>query len=348
MPKFFLSMVMILALALPNLQSGCWYDPAVEARLAKVQFADWSGWVRALSGDVPVQVGGETRRITTRFSPYLFDGTSPAYDFVLEQISAWYPADQIEEDEFGAQGEKNLILTIPGSERPDEIVVLTAHLDSRSNTADHLDAPGADDNASGSAALLEAARVLRPQSGQESGLPRTLRIIWFTAEEQGMIGSYNYAADHSLDGIVGVINVDMIGYDGDGDRCFELHVGVLPESQPVGQCFANAIAIYAIDLRYEFLTTTATTRSDHSAFWNHEVGALSVSENFFTSYEPESCGARDANPNYHGPGDTYANMHPQYAFDVSRAAIAAAFSLASPQPAPFVQYFPLFQMLKID
>lgn len=328
----------------PALVSGsedfCGYDPAVDALLGQVKFADWSDWVHGLSGDMDVQAGGQSRRITTRYSPRLFDGGSPAYGYVREQIGAWYPVDQIEEDPFSApvtgQTWKNLVLTIPGAQSPDEIVILSAHLDSTSSTPQ---APGADDNATGSAALLEAARVLRGTS-----LPRTLRIIWFTGEEFGMLGSAAYTQDHALTGVVGVINLDMIGYDGDGDRCFEVHAGILPQSQTVGQCLLNALETYAIDLHAEYLTTQATDRSDHSSFWRHRVGALELSENLVYNGDGGACSPQDINPNYHNPSDTFANMHPAYGFDVARAGLAAAFSLASEGPLS-KQFFPVILSL---
>jgi leucyl aminopeptidase len=232
---------------------------------------------------------------------------------------------------------KNLILTIPGSVRPQEEVLLTAHLDSTSSSPATL-APGANDNATGAAALLEAARVLQGRT-----LPRTLRIIWFTGEEQNMIGSSAYAAEHDLSGVQAVINLDMFGYDGDGDRCFELHVGTLEESAQVAGCYAFAVGAYAPELRFDTLTQSATTSSDHDPFWNKGIGAVEVLENHFNVPSadgfPPGCSGRDPSPHYHRTTDTLANMHPAYAYAIARAGLAAAFGLASPNLVfvPFVQ-----------
>lgn len=309
-------------------QFGCGYASQVDALLEQTTQEEWSGWVKRLSGAEDALVGGKYTRITTRSSAALFDGTSRGYDYVREQVETWYPG-QVEEDPYtGIAGKtwKNLILDIPGSVYPDEIVILSAHLDSVST--------GADDNASGSAVLLEAARILQGQS-----LPRSLRLIWFTGEEQGLYGSLAYTRDHALTGVVGVINADMMGFDSNNDRCFELHVGTMPASEKVGRCFVNAIQTYGLDLRYDYLIGSATTRSDHASFWRAGVGAVEVLENVFNDQQPNGCAGADPSPYYHTPNDTFANMSPAYGFAVSRAALAAAFSLASPVPLQML-YFP--------
>jgi Zn-dependent M28 family amino/carboxypeptidase len=316
--------------------TGCGYSSPVADLLAQVDQAHWSGWIRQLSGVDPVTVGGQAFTIKTRYTYALFDdtlagGRSMGFDFVREQVSARYPAAQIEEDTFHPYSSpdrtwKNLILTIPGTEHPEQIVILSAHLDSTSNDQ-YNSAPGADDNATGSATLLEAARVL-----QGHPLPRTVRLIWFTGEEQGLIGSGAYVFDHALDGIVGVINLDMFGYDGDGDRCFELHIGDLPASNIIGRCFARSITAFNFDLKYDYITSGATRSSDHASFWNHNVGALEVLENYQYNSEPAGCTNRDWSPYYHTTSDTFDHLSLPFSFDVAQAALATAFSLANPLP----------------
>ncbi|HEU4752130.1 MAG TPA: M20/M25/M40 family metallo-hydrolase, partial [Armatimonadota bacterium] len=84
----------------------------------------------------------------------------------------------------------NTVAEIPGSERPEEVVILGAHLDSWDLGT------GATDNGTGSMAVLEAARAI-----QSLGLrpKRTLRFILFTGEEQGLVGSREYVKTHSAD-----------------------------------------------------------------------------------------------------------------------------------------------------
>jgi hypothetical protein len=84
----------------------------------------------------------------------------------------------------------NTVADITGSEKPDEVVILGAHLDSWDL------GQGVTDNGTGSMVVLEAARAI-VQSGVRP--KRTLRFILFSAEEEGLIGSAAYAAQHAAD-----------------------------------------------------------------------------------------------------------------------------------------------------
>jgi hypothetical protein len=94
----------------------------------------------------------------------------------------------------------NVVGVKPGLVHPEQIYVVGAHYDSAGN-------PGADDNASGVAGVLEAARVLSQYSFEA-----TIVFIAFDREEQGLIGSYHYAAEHAADIIMGMVSMDMIAY----------------------------------------------------------------------------------------------------------------------------------------
>lgn len=86
--------------------------------------------------------------------------------------------------------EHNIIAEIPGTDLKDEVVIFGAHFDSWQS------ATGATDNAAGSAAMMEAARILM-ETIKESGIQprRTLRIALWTGEEQGLLGSRAYAKE---------------------------------------------------------------------------------------------------------------------------------------------------------
>ena len=118
----------------------------------------------------------------------------------------------------------NVIAIRKGLVYPDEYVVCGAHYDSYNKFDGHPDsllAPGADDNASGVAGVLEMARILAPCTFE-----RSVIFCNFAAEEIGLIGSAAYAkdcADQLLD-IVGYFNLDMIGYLEEGS---DIHVNLL-------------------------------------------------------------------------------------------------------------------------
>lgn len=122
----------------------------------------------------------------------------------------------------------SVVLTIPGSEKPEEIVVLGGHLDSISGWGNSsARAPGADDNASGIAVLTETLRVLA-----ESGLrpKRTIQIMGYAAEEVGLRGSQDIAGQYAAAGkkVIGVIQFDMSNFAGDGNVIYLLTDNVDP------------------------------------------------------------------------------------------------------------------------
>lgn len=121
----------------------------------------------------------------------------------------------------------NLEIVITGTELPDEIYAAGAHYDSTST--DPRDAPGADDNGSGTAAVVEIARALSGCSFR-----RTIRLLLFSNEEQGMIGSAAYAREARArgDDIRGFLNLDMIAYGPPGE---DLDVATRPAYSALAQ-----------------------------------------------------------------------------------------------------------------
>jgi leucyl aminopeptidase len=320
----------------PSVAYDCSYDPVVDDLIHQTDQAKWLDWIEKLSGEESVTVSGTEYLVETRYSSPMFSGapTAKAYDFALQQAQSWhYGQDRLEEhayDAGGGQTWKNLVLTLPGESFPDEIVLITGHLDSI-NMSDVMHAPGANDNGTGDATLFEAARLLR-----QYRFRRTIKIVWFTGEEDGLLGSEAYVDDHPTAGFLGVVNLDMFGWDGDGDRCFEIHAGTLPQSQDVGNCFDDSLTTYGLGLARDYLTWGATDRSDHASFWQVNVGAIEIAENFFNDGLPDGCVGQDANPGYHTVNDTIgANMTPSFGFDIARAGLATIAAMALPIAACF-------------
>lgn len=99
----------------------------------------------------------------------------------------------------------NVLATIPGTENPELVYVVGAHFDSRA------EGPGADDNTSGTAMILEAARVLAKRP-----LPATVMFVAFTGEEAGLRGAREFGRvmKDSMT-VVGALNNDMMGWSND-------------------------------------------------------------------------------------------------------------------------------------
>lgn len=334
---------------------NCVPNGDVQAILNEVTEPAITGWIRRLSGADPVTIGTSQTYIKTRYTSELFNGNpnARAYEYITQElISLGYRRGTFLEDHsyvFSTNAPlnldpsipdpipqnipmvsaKNLVLTIPGTgPNADQLVLMTAHLDSTSNKPT-TDAPGAEDNASGVAALLEAARMFRYYK-----FDRTIKIIFFTGEEQGLHGSYAYVNDNLsiMPHILGVVNLDMFGYDSDRDMCFELHVGDLPQSQVVGNCFSDVITNYNLGIKRDYLVgSEATGRSDHAAFWAQQVGAVEVLENFFTNGPSNGCkGIGDQNPHYHRTTDTIDNMYRPATHRIAQAGIGTVASMAGP------------------
>ena len=124
----------------------------------------------------------------------------------------------------------NVLAVQRGTERPDEVVIISAHIDSRASDAMDAvsDAPGANDNASGSAAVLEAARVLSRQR-----FPTTIVYALLSGEEQGLYGGRLLAQHAAAQGwtVKAVINNDIIGGSRGSDGTTETdHVRVFSEA----------------------------------------------------------------------------------------------------------------------
>lgn len=112
---------------------------------------------------------------------------------------------------------KSIKLTVPGGKIGNEIIVLGGHLDSINQSFwGGKQAPGSDDNASGSANVLEVARIITAQSSPPD---RTLEFYWYAGEEGGLLGSAEIAktAKEQARNVVGVIQLDMTLFPGDGE-----------------------------------------------------------------------------------------------------------------------------------
>lgn len=227
-----------------------------------------------------------------------------------------------------------------------DLVIVGCHLDSTaalepSYVASTDPAPGRDDNGSGLAGVLGMARYMWSLRGK---LTHTVRFCFFNAEEAELIGSKAYAAKmKSLKApIRAVICMDMIGYNSDPNRTFEIHAGytdpaIRDLSLLLTPYVKNAAAahaqlapaqVYAGTIRRNEpdrnLYDPAINRSDHAAFHQQGYPAILVSEDLFANLPLEPYA--DPNPNYHRSTDTYVDL--DYARDIVCAVTQAVVNLA--------------------
>ena len=267
-------------------------------------------YVEEMSGEVAVELGSGPVVINSRHSDHA--GNALAQQYYEQKLAAFGYSTVAQA--FNATG-RNILATKLGSVHPEEIVLLCAHYDAMP-PGGLYNAPAADDDGSGCAALLEAARVLH-----DIPFERTIVFALWDQEEQGKIGSIYYANNMAANDeeIMGVVNMDAIAYDGNGDRKARVH------ARPMANSMAIADTVFAILDRYEIdidllLTNPGATYSDHASFWSAGYGAVLMIEEF----------SGDGNPYYHTPNDRIQHFDVPYFEKMAKLSVASMAALAMP------------------
>ena len=113
----------------------------------------------------------------------------------------------------GLKSSENVLAFIKGSEKPDEVLVLSAHLDHVGMDKDGNVYNGADDDGSGTVALLEIAEAFQQAVKEGNGPKRSILFLHVTGEEKGLYGSkyYTQYPIYPLENTIANLNIDMIG-----------------------------------------------------------------------------------------------------------------------------------------
>ncbi|MGD9726941.1 MAG: M20/M25/M40 family metallo-hydrolase [Nitrospiraceae bacterium] len=223
----------------------------------------------------------------------------------------------------------NVVATLAAHQQAPPLIV-AAHFDTVEQS------PGADDNASGLAALLEVARLIHAQA-----LARPVRFIAFNLEEENRLGSRAYVDDLHRKGeeICGAIILECVGYarNEPGTQQRPPHV---PIDVPSAGDF---LAVVANEQSRELVTAVMsaggrtvpsltmiplvvpgrgeqlpdTRRSDHAAFWDQDYPAVMLTDT-----------ANFRNPHYHRPTDTIETLNLEFLANVTNAVTAAVMDLA--------------------
>lgn len=294
-------------------------DPFVAEMIDHVSSNALNRILRRLIGSDPTVAGGDLYTISTR---YTVSGVpiEKANRFCHERLRALGVNVEYKTWSGGGRTGTNVVLTLVGGTKSNEIVVAVAHLDDVPSSGV---APGADDNASGSAAVLMAAGI-----ASQYRFERTLRFLLVTGEEQGLYGSaaYAVAAAATGDNIVAVFNMDMLAWDGNGDGALNLHTRVTSapgysNDLAIAQTFTNVVAKYGLSAALKpFIRASGEWRSDHSSFWDHGYPAILAIE--------EDLG--DFNPYYHTVQDSLDKFKWPYYLNCVKASVGTVAHLAGP------------------
>ncbi|HUG40708.1 MAG TPA: M20/M25/M40 family metallo-hydrolase [Longimicrobiales bacterium] len=196
----------------------------------------------------------------------------------------------------------NVIARLPGTAHPDVAYVVGSHFDSVER------GPGADDNSSGTTALLEAARVLagRPQ-------PATIEFVFFTGEEAGLLGSREYARRAVAEGkrVAGALNNDMVGYANDDrlDNTIRYSSSTVRDLQHAAALLFTDLILY--DAHY-YKSTDAHALFDAFGDVIGGIGSYPIL----------------ANPHYHQEHDVLETIDQRLVAEVSKATVASVMGMA--------------------
>lgn len=186
--------------------------------------------------------------------------------------------------------QNSVILTLEGSEKPDEIIIIGGHLDSISGTStgETTIAPGADDNASGIATLTEVLTVFLATGEQPK---RTIKFIGYAAEEVGLRGSGEIAtlAANNNDKVLAVMQLDMTGYIGGPEDIVFMDDYT---DSGLNTYLTQLLDVYQPSVNYAF-STCGYGCSDHASWHNNGYPAAMPFESKMNAYNPHIHSAND-------------------------------------------------------
>jgi ribosomal protein L12E/L44/L45/RPP1/RPP2 len=237
----------------------------------------------------------------------------------------------------------NVIATLRGSSTPERVFVVGGHYDSRNSKGEDGAgaAPGAVDDASGTAVALEACRVL-----SRSSFPATIVFVAYDGEEQGLLGSQAHARALAEAGaaVEGMIGCDIVGntLGMDGQR-YDRHVRCFSYApsgnDSLGRSLARAVTRAAathvpeFGVKLIFRGDRYGRGGDHRSFFEQGFAAVRLSEpreDF--SRQHQDVTVRDGKP--YGDVPEYADF--AYTANVTRVVVATLAELASAPPPPLV------------
>lgn len=258
-----------------------------------------------LSGEVSTIINGTPQTILSRHK--LQPGNALAETYIKQKLESYGLTVTIQN--YSSTG-NNVLATQVGTVYPNKKFILCAHYDDMpSGTI----APGADDNGSSVATVIEAARIFTQYS-----FPFTIVYAFWDEEEQGLFGSTYYAnlAGAAGDSILGVINLEMLGWDSDGDlKCTSEEAEYVHRVQ-IRNNLIEVNSQYGINLNV--IPSPPYASSDQAGFWYNGYDAIE-----FHQYTYE-----DRNAYYHTINDRVQYLNQPYYSKMAKLAIGTFSFLA--------------------
>lgn len=245
-----------------------------------------------------------------------YTGTTGLQDetqYVSNKFSEFGLASSFQNFSFERTSTRNVIGRIEGQD-PNSVYLVTSHIDStaQTNSGTTDPAPGADDNASGTVVVMEAARVLK---SIQPFLKHSIEFITFSGEEQGLYGSYYYVNNRpSGKTIKGVINLDMVG-NSSGGECVNFMYKNYNGGDALSNRIVQMISAHNLGLGGES-KATSIPYSDHKPFWDVGIPAIFATECAFS-------------PVYHSINDKMSYLNFSQLTKTTKAIVAAVADLAT-------------------
>ncbi len=238
----------------------------IQSIINKVSIDTLMNNLRELTGDKPVILNNVSTSLLSRNRYSAGNSYTPIY--LMQKFSRLGLVSF--QQNFMSDGQ-NVYAIQNGTTKSNQYVIICAHYD---NMPSGGFAPGADDNGSGTAAVLEAARIL-----SKYNFEYTIIYALWDLEEYGLYGSNYYASEASFrgDNIVAVINLDMIAWDSNNDYKAEVHTRNVSNSLELGLLVHDVNSKYSIGINL-FTSNPGSTASDHASFWRFNYPAVLLIE----------------------------------------------------------------------
>lgn len=285
-------------------------DPVVQAIVNGTSVDSMITDLQQLDGETTIDVGAGPQTITSRHK--LNPGNALAAEWLQQRATELGYTPVVQGFSMGT-GE-NILVEKTGALHPGRKVILCAHYDAM--PAPPSAAPAADDDGSGTVAVLEAMRLFAPHQFEN-----TIVFALWDEEEQGKVGSAFYAGQAAAndDTLIAVINMDAISYDGDGDDLMRIHTKNVSTSVALKDTAVMANALYGINIPYA-INNPGATYSDHASFWTEGYPAILIIEDF----------DNDGNPHYHTTTDLTTYLDLPYFQKLAQLSFATTAIMAQP------------------
>jgi hypothetical protein len=263
-------------------------------------------FVKELSGEVQTIINGSPYTIVSRHKNN--PSNDKAADYIKQKLNSYGLTTY---DQWFSGTGRNVYGVQLGTEFPNQKYIICAHYDDMPSGSV---APGADDNGSGTAAVIEAARIFSNYS-----FPFTIIYALWDEEEQGLVGSAYYAnqAANAGDSIIAVLNMDMIAWDSNNDSVAEIHVRPIANSMMLKDKMVEVNSTYNIGVNLNIINP-GLTASDHASFWTKGYSAILLIEQYYG----------DFNAYYHTVNDKLQYFNLPYFHKLSKLTIGTLATLA--------------------